>query len=122
MSNYHILESSNKQNKVDVIFHIAVPNENNSVSVNLQTAVKQRQGLNETVSNVPWLQIENPTEYTAIENGEIYEIRQAVEFNANLTIVQKRNKIDARYTTLANSVPNIIRNKFEFWGLDREVI
>lgn len=121
MSNYHVLESSNKQNYVKAIFHIAVPDEDNSAGVNLQTAIAQWKSEQVEVTDVPWLQVDFATEYTAIQNGEIYELSETVEFDANLSVVQKRGEIDDRYTALFTNVPDIIRNRFQFWGLNRDV-
>ena len=121
MSNYHVLEMSHKKNEVIVVFHIAVPNENNAVGINLRSAIKQWSWKKIDISCVPWLAEGDPDEYLAIQNGAIYEHNKIVEFDASLTTLQKRSLIDDMYTSLANSIPNIIRNRFSFWGLDRDV-
>lgn len=122
MSNYHILEMTSKEHKVKVAFHIVVPDEDNSATptaVNLQDAVGQY--LTGTVTVVPWLETDFATEYAQIESGEVYEKVEIVEFDANLTNLEKRGIIDTRYTALAGSIPDIIRARFKFWGSNRDV-
>ena len=126
MSNYHVLETAVKDCWSQVVFHIAVPNENNDAAVNLQEAMKQamaaeRAKTGDPVSRVPWLENDFPAEHTQIENGEIYEHFVTVEYSANLTMLQKRNIMDARYTTFASAIPNKIRSRLRFWGFDRDV-
>ncbi|MDY6893884.1 MAG: hypothetical protein SVO01_00475 [Thermotogota bacterium] len=121
MSNYHVLETSEKDHASRVAFHIAVPVENNAVGINLCTAVSQFLAGTETPTSVPWLEATNPSEYAQLQNGEVYEHSAEVTYNANLTIAGKRDLLDARYSQLATSIPKIIRSKFRFWGLDRNV-
>lgn len=117
--NYHVLATSEKDHESVVVFHIAVPNENNAVSVNLRIALTQYKPF--TTSIVPYLSTSNPTEFEALQAGQIYEYQETVSYNANLNILQKRGIIDARYTVLSTSIPNIIRATLRFWGLDRNV-
>lgn len=120
--NYHILEVSDKEDEARVAFHIAVPNENNFAGINLQVALKQHLDSPERrITGVPWLQVGDPTEYAAVENGAVYEHVETVEFDAHLTNVQKRDLIDARYNFLATLIPDRIRARLRFWGLDRMV-
>ena len=121
MSDFHVLETSEKDHASRVAFHIAVPNENNAVSVNLRTAVSQYLAAQEVVTSVPWLEATNPSEYTQLQNGEVYEHSAEVRYSANLSVPEKRGLLDARYSQLASNIPAIIRSKFRFWGLDRDV-
>jgi hypothetical protein len=118
MSNYHALESTVKQHEVRVAFHIVVPDQDNSVGVNLRTAAKQYFA---QTSQVPWLQVSNETEYVAIQNGEIYERVETVEFDADLTVLQKRAILDDRYSALATSIGIALPKILQWWGLDRDV-
>lgn len=125
MSNYHVLETNESDCQSRIAFHISVPDENNGIGVNLRTALKQMlDGLNPTervISQVSWLETDFATEYTAIQNGEIYEHIVVVRYSANLTLLQKRNKMDNRYTALASAIPDRIRSKLMFWGFNRDV-
>lgn len=115
MSNYHIKEMSKKKEWVNVVFHISVPDVLNDASVNYRTAVAaQYEAL-----KVPWL--DGLAEHTQIINGEFYEHEERVEFDANLTIAQKRDVVDARYTASVTTIQNIIQERFRLWGLDRNV-
>ena len=119
MSNYHILNSSEKDHEVNVVFHIPVPNENNAVGVNLRAALTQHKPFTE--SAVPWLAATNPDEVTSLTNGEIYEHSQLVEYDAKMTDVQKRSRIDEKYSALGVIVVNRIRSILKYWGLNRDV-
>jgi len=124
MSNYHILSSNIHLSIVDVAFHIPVPDENNSANVNLRLAVKYKYQYNKTdnFSSVPNLEIDFPTEYSDIQNGIIYEKFESYQFsNANLTLPQKRNEIDNKYTEYATSIVDYLREILKYYRLDRNV-
>ena len=124
MSNYHLLAMTSKEHKVRVAFHIVVPDEDNSAiptNVNLRTCVSQYLADREKVSEVPWLETDFATEYAQLQSGAVYEKVEVIEFDADFTLVQKRNVIDARYTTLSGNIPDVIRARFKFWGSNRDV-
>lgn len=115
MSNYHVMDLNNKLDQARVAFHIVVPDEANAASVNLRTAVFQHLA---PTSIVPFIL---SAEQTQIEAGAIYEHVINVEFNANLTVVEKRDIIDSKFTALNSTIPDIIRDRYKFWGLNRDV-
>ena len=119
MSNYHVLQTVRKD-RAQIVFHIAVPDEVNVSGVNLQLSVSQyvSEGI---VSQVPWLQADFASEYTQIQNGEIYEHVEMVEYDANLNNVAKQVKMDTKYSALVTTIQNKIRDQFKFWGLNRDV-
>lgn len=119
MANYHILKCSNKLHEINVVFHIQVPDETNAVGYNLRTAVKD--DVKENTSDVPWLETGNPTEYAAIQNGEVYEWMEIIKVNADLSVGDKRNIIDARYTVLSTAGVTYLQNIYKYYGLDRDV-
>ena len=118
MSNYHVLDVNDKEDKVRVAFHIAVPDELNAASVNLRECVSQ---FISQITIVPWLEVDFLAEYTQIGNGEVYEYFQVVQVNANLTVLEKRTLIDNKFNQLNTVIPDLIRGRFRFWGLDRDV-
>ena len=119
MSNYHIVAMAPKEHKVNVVFHIPIPNENNSANVNLRTALAQYiSDAGKTESAVPW---DIGSEEAQILAGEIYEHRETVDVDAKLTVAQKRDLVDARYTALSTQVVNKVRSILKFWGMDRNV-
>ena len=119
--NYHVLQSS-RGDRVNVVFHISVPDELNAVTVNLRDAVKQYLAGQGIVSQVPWLEANNPTEYAQIQNGEIYEHSTVVQYNVNFSDADKRTEMDSKYTAMAVLIQDEIRSRFKFWGLDRDVV
>ena len=123
MSNYHVLNVSKKKDEAYVAFHITVPDENNAVPINLRVALKQMldRDPERVISDVPWLQANFPTEYTAIENCEIYEHFRKIKFDPNLTVVQKRNILDQKYNGFATTIPDELRERLKFWGMNRDV-
>jgi len=118
MSNWHALKMDKEEDGVRVAFHIPIPDENNSASVNLRIALKQwlEEDL-EIGSQVPWI----TTEITDIQSGALYEHVTNIKFDANLTLAQKRTIIDGKYTTYSTSIVDRIRSEFKFWGMDRDV-
>ncbi len=97
-----------------VVFHIPVPDENNQVGVSLRAAVTQwREDL---ASDVPWI---SSIEQDQIAAGEIYELAETIKVDGNLTLAQKRDVVDARYTALTTAGINRLRNILAYWGLDR---
>jgi len=116
MSDYHVLEMSTKQQWVNVVFHIPVTDKNNDAEVNYRAAVANAY----TELKVPW--IDGVAEHTQIIGGEIYEHAEKVEFNAGLTLLQKRGNIDAKFTALSVSIQNTINERFRLWGLNRDVV
>lgn len=115
MSNYHVLEINDKKDTARVAFHIAVPDESNTASINIRTALMQH---TTPSSAIPFIE---SSEAAQIEAGELYEHIEAIEFNANLTATEKRTIIDNRYKALATIIPNRIRERYSFWGLSRDV-
>ena len=117
MANYHVLDISGRD-EARVVFHIPVPAEQNGAGTNLQDAIKKC--LSGEATAVPWLQTNDP-EYAQLVNGELYEHVESVQYNANKSDLEKRNAIDARYMALISIIQEKIREKFRFWGLDRNV-
>ena len=120
MSNYHVLQTT-KKDRAQIAFHIAVPNENNDVNKNLQTAIMQSISQESTLTQVPWLETDFASEYLQIQNGEIYEHAVSVQYDGNLSNATKQSIMDDKYTSLIPIVQNEIRARFKFWGLNRDV-
>ena len=117
MSDYHILQLNAKQDRLTVAFHIPIPNESNSAGVNKRTAVIQY--MPDRVSSVPWI---SAAEQTQLTNGEIFELVEDVEVNANLTLGEKRSLVDARFTALTGAAGlGKLDKVLDYWGLDRDV-
>ncbi len=120
MSNYHVLQTQ-KADRALIAFHISVPDENNDVSVNLQTVIMQSISQEAILTQVPWLETDFASEYAQIQNGEIYEHTISVQYDGNLSNAAKQSIMDDKYTSLIPIVQNEIRARFKFWGLNRDV-
>lgn len=120
MSDYHVMESE-KNDRVKVAFHIVVPDELNIAGCNLRTAVSEWMSTQESVTKVPWLQSDFSTEYQDLVNGVKYEWSIEVVYSANLNDVGIRDVLDAKYSALAITIPNIIRRRFRRWKYNRDV-
>jgi hypothetical protein len=116
MSNYHVKKQNKEGDGVRVVFHIAVPAETNAAGKNLSDCVKEYFSIEE--SAVPWLV---DPELAQVLNGEVFEYEEEVNFSGALTVLQKRNIIDSRFTSIQTVIQNRIRREFDFWGLDRNV-
>lgn len=122
MSNYHVLAVTPKLTKASVVFHIPIPDENNTVGVSLRLALYQYQGNATIVSAVPDHAINFSGENANIQSGAIYEYSKVVVFtNANNTPAQKQGEMDSMYTSLAVSVLARIRKVLKYWGKFRNV-
>lgn len=124
MANYHGMQIHPDRDEIRIAFHIPVPDEDNAAGVNLRTALKawlesERGGI--TTSEVPWLETSDPTEYTAVVAGEIYELVEWMEFDANASNSEKQAEMDAYFEVLEASVPDKLREQLKFWGKDRDV-
>lgn len=116
MSNYHILDGGTDGNRYRVVFHIPIPSETNDVAVNLRTALTQF--LTTTVSQVPHV---TGAEQTQLDAGELYEHTWAYATHPGLTLAQKRDELDAKFTTFSTSVLDLIRARLKYWGYNRDV-
>jgi hypothetical protein len=111
MANYHVLESDVKDHRARVIFHITVPNENNTASINLQTAMSEyRLNLGSVVPGLAQVEIDQ------INLGQIYEHDEWIAYNGHLSNAQKMNIVATRYTALETQIPNRIRRILKYWG------
>lgn len=127
MSNYHALQSEpGEQGWTRVAFHIPIPDEANFAGVNLKQAVKERQAIDAKkimrfqYSQVPWLGEKFSQELEDIQNGLIVERVEKVAIDPKLPSNKKQAAIDARYNQLKGMIIAQMRDRFEFWGFDRD--
>ncbi len=125
MSNYHVKNISENGRNATVVFHIPMPDENNSVPVSLRLAlseyVKPRNDDGTYGTFQSQLQGITAGELTQLQNGDLYERQETVKFLAADTDGQKQTKIDDRYRTLTITALDSIRTQLKFWGKDRDV-
>ena len=125
MSDYHILQINETHRgimeTVGVVFHIDIPDVNNDAGVPYRTAVASLVNP-ENISSVPWLETDFPDEYAEIQSGAVYEISKGVRLPANLTPVQKRDRLDAYYNQVKSELLQEIQDRMAFWGFNRDVV
>ncbi len=109
----HILEV--QSDRAESVFHIPILNTLNANGISFQVALKQYNIGKEVI--IPELNITDPIEYAAIENGEIYEHRIAVKYSANLSNIQKKQIIENEYIAKKNVILNQIQIRFKFWQM-----
>lgn len=115
MSDYHILETSDID-QAKVAYHFTVPPaEENYVGVLLTTAIVQYLG-GGTITAVPWLEVDDPTEYAELQNGDKYEHVMVVTYDGNLSNGEKQAIIEAKHATLGIIILNRVRSLLKFWG------
>ena len=117
MSDYHVMDGEEDARTYRVAFHVPVPNENNSVGTNLQTALSEDSALNKT-SAVPW--IATP-EQTQLNNGALFEVLESYTRPRGNSLAQDQAALDARFTALVAAVGNRIRDEYKFWHFERNV-
>lgn len=117
--NYIVLESSldssNKVKGVRVAFYLPVADSSNFVGVSYRFIALQ---IKPTVTQVGFL--DGPLS-DSLSAGIIFEKIETIEFNADLTKVQKRNIIDARWSALVTQELPVFYARYDFWGLERIV-
>ena len=119
MSDYHILDGDldGEALAYKVVFHVPVPDETNTAGESLRGAIAEDPDVLAT-SVVPWI---SQQELTAIGNGEIYEHVTHYSRKQGNTLVQDRDALDAKYTAQMPIIQNKLRDKYKFWGFDRDV-
>ena len=120
MSNYHVRAADVYGNRYTVVFHVPIPDELNGADVNYRTAIVQWQGGAPISSTLPDI----GDEQTTLDAGQIYEHAEAFNSNPNETLIQKRARLDARWTELANTSGDFIQslqNQLAYWGYNRDV-
>ena len=119
MSNYHILQVSEKDHEITVAFHVPIPNTDNEIGVNARTALKQYKPVTE--SQVPWLADDFASELASIQNGEVYEHVTTIPVTATLSNAQKLAFIDSKYNDIKNAVLANLNIILKYWGYNRDI-
>lgn len=125
MSNYHVRSISENGRNANIIFHIPILAENNSVPISLRTALSEyiKSRNNDGTFSIfqSALQGVDAGELTQLQGGELFEHVETVHFLAADNNTQKQTKIDDRYTALTTIILNRIRAQLKFWGLNRDI-
>jgi len=119
MSDYHILDNRPDGNQLRVVFHLPVPNENNAVGLNKRTALIEYLG-GPQVSVLPESRL-GAGEADALAAGELYELVWQYDTNPGETLLNKRDALDAKFTSFSNGVIAQLEVRLDFWGYGRDV-
>lgn len=125
MSNWHSRGGQPDGNAYSIIFHVPVPSANNRVGINYRTALVGSGigGVTQMTEGVSAGQI-TTAEKADILSGAVIEHQETIFTNPGETALQLRDRLDARYTELANASGTFIqglKGRLDYWGLDRNV-
>ena len=119
MSDYHVLEVSNKEHNAKVAFHVPVADVSNAAGVNYRTALRQYIPFISSV--IPNHEIDFVAENADLTNGVIYEHAETVNFAATMTNGEKQTVIEDRFNELVIAIPTKLQRILKFWGLNNNV-
>ena len=117
MSDFHVLEVSERKDVARIAIHVTTPAGNNAAGKSYASAAKEYQG-GSPVTAVPWLVATNPTEATAITNGSVVEVLERVEFNGMNTNAQKLAALQAHVSARKAAIASRLQEILRFWGFD----
>ena len=113
MADYILLESADKQNRVRVVVHTAVPNSNNAVGVKWRDALVGWVG--DTTSSVPVSML--PAGVQAdLDAGAVYEWPGSVFFSADISNAAKLAALDTWVTDNEADEFTRLQSILEFYG------
>lgn len=120
MSDYHVLESDRYRRGKNfiVVFHIPVPDQDNEVGVNLRTALSEMRGT--VPSRVPANRL-GAGEQAALDAGELYEHFWTYRARAGMTLIERRDELDTKFTALSGNIVGILMDVLAYWGYSRDV-
>lgn len=121
MSNYHIRKTSDDLKTVSVVFHVPIPDANNTVGVNWRSALVLELGGADAISSV--LTDISTEEESAMKAGSIYEVSRTVRFSSlNITNAERLAEVEAAYTTTASEMIAEKQVTLNFMGKDGDVV
>jgi len=117
MSNIHILTGDGK-NKWTAVFHIAVPDTNNSVSVNYRTGlINSGLGGTSTMAEGDGPGQITTAELAQIASGELYECSVPLLIETGGTSVPElRTMLRSQYTKKKNAVLSDLQTRLRYFG------
>lgn len=121
MSDYHILEQTKDRKYLSVVFHIPVPDTGtNKANTQWRDAIVQEAGGTDNIfSIIPSLS--GGAEETLMKSGALVEVRESIRILSGWSDVEKRNKIESRYTTLTSSFISEKQVILEWLGYSNDV-
>ena len=117
MSDYHILQGRPDGNYFTVVFHLPVPDTQNSAGFSYRQAIAAQVDP-DWKSVVPHI---DPAEEAAILAGELHEHAWGYDTHPGISLLAKRAELDAKFTSFSTAVIGQLEARFEFYGFDRDV-
>lgn len=119
MANYHILNGKSDGNQLRVVFHLSMPDTNNAVGVGYQAALLMHLGgVQDSVVPASLL---GANEQNDLTSGALYEHVWQFSTQPEMTLLEKQDIMDARYTAFASGVIAALQARLEFYGYSRDV-
>jgi len=120
MSDYHILIQDSKLKTANCVFHIPIPEGNNSAGITWAEAIIREQGgADEITSVLPDISAE---ELSALKAGTIYEQTPLVRFSSiYITNTQRLNEIKATFTANTTTLQAEKQISLDFHGYEGDV-
>jgi len=115
MSDYHILQQSARGDRIQVAFHIPIPDANNTVGVNWRTIIPQTEV---TESAVPFIEA---AEQTQLDNGELIERVVTVDVLGADSPASKLAVIVAYWTEHKPKLLETLQRKLQYYGKSDDV-
>jgi len=107
MSDYHILQQALDKKTINVVFHLPIPGTGvNNAGVQWRDAIVLDAGGSDNINSIlPGI---DPIELAAMKSGALIEKYESLRFSIlDLTPVQKKAEIEARFIALKDSDPAI---------------
>ena len=117
MSNYHVLQTDRAGNALTVVFHVAVPDQNNLAGYSYRTALTEMRGT-PVVSAVPYITV---GEQTSLDEGSLEEVTRQLDSNPSEDLSAKQARLDAAYAGVVTITQTRIQTQLEYYGHDRDV-
>ncbi len=117
MSDYHVLEASDRGNSLKVAMHIPVPSGTNLVSKTFTGCLVE----DTSISKVSVVASIATQEQDALTAGTLAERVVSLRTHKDLSNAVKRNRLDSAYNQNVTRVQNALRQRYWGWGFERDV-
>lgn len=119
---YHVLAGQQDGNAYTIVHHVAVPNVNNRVNVNVRTAlVNSGLGGRTVLTEGVGAGHISAEEKALIDAGALFEFVETMHTNPGENAMALRNRIDAQHTAVRARLPSLLTNQLAYYGFARDL-
>ncbi|MCP4648831.1 MAG: hypothetical protein GY853_01945 [PVC group bacterium] len=111
MSDYHVLNRP-KQDRLNVVFHFAVPDSNNSAGVSIRNIIRDNFVVAENLLD---------PEDTDVLNGITLELKRMVYFSADSTTQEIVAAIVAKRADVLEQATKVINEQYSYFGYSADI-